>query len=187
MRPHNKLLLPWNGKRVIDHVLDAWTESLVERVVIVVRRSDGELQTICRERECVDMVVPDADPEDMKRSIGWGLEHIQETFHPEPSDRWLVAPADLPTLGIDLINDVVRASRHSESIVVPRFGQRQGHPVSFPWRAVGDVWALEPDQGINHLVSAHPTDWLDLPASGRPRDIDTPEDYRHLQDHGGTG
>lgn len=120
----------------------------------------------------------------MKRSIGWGLEHIQRAYQPNPSDRWLVAPADLPTLGIDLINAVVRASRSSESIVVPRFGDRQGHPVSFPWRAVSDVQALDADHGINHLVSTCPTDWLDFPASGRPGDIDTPDDFRQLQDQG---
>jgi molybdenum cofactor cytidylyltransferase len=187
MRPHHKLLLQWNGKRLIDHLLDAWTESLVQHVIIVVRRNDGELQTICREHGSVEVVVPNADPEDMKRSIGWGLEHIQQTYQPESSDRWLVAPADLPTLGVDLINDVVRASRHSASIVVPRFGDRQGHPVSFPWHAVSAVWALESDQGINHLVSAQPTDWLELPASKRPTDVDNPEDYQRLQDHGETG
>lgn len=179
MQPHHKLLLDWNGRGVIEHVLDAWTQSAVDRVVIVVREDDDELRRIGAAR-CIDVVSPEVDPDDMKRSIQCGLEHVRQNYQPKSSDRWLVAPADLPTLGADLINQVVKASRGAESIVVPRFGGRQGHPVSFPWRMASNVDALRPNQGINTIVAENATIWLDLPATERPRDIDTPEDYRRL-------
>ncbi len=181
MQPHHKLLMDWHGRAVVDHVLDAWTRSAVDRVVIVVRRDDVELQRICRAYESVDVVIPDVDPEDMKRSIGWGLEHLRQSYGPEPPDRWLVAPADLPTLGEELINRVLIASRNAESIVVPRFGGLQGHPVSFPWRLASDVFSLQSEQGINHIVAAQGAVWLDFPAAERPGDIDTPEDYQKLK------
>ncbi len=180
MRPDNKLLLTWRHQRVIDHVLGAWTTSLVKRVVMVVRHDDAELQEIGRAYANVDVVIPDIDPEDMKRSIQWGLEHIADRFQPAGSDRWLVAPADLPTLSSDLINELINASHDSDSIVVPRFGDQQGHPVSFPWHVVDDVFALESDQGINQIVATRNVQWLALPADRRPVDIDTPEDFQRL-------
>ncbi len=180
MRPQNKLLLQWNHRPVIDHVLQAWAGSLVKHVVVVVRKNNAELQDICRAYSAVDLVVPEIDPEDMKRSIQCGLRHIDETYRPAKSDRWLVAPADLPTLRSELINRIVEAGRESDSIVVPRFGDRQGHPVSFPWRMLDDVFALESDRGINQLVATGDVRWLQLPAAERPADIDTPEDFRKL-------
>ena len=180
MGAQHKLLLPWKAATVIDHVLRAWTESRATRVIVIVRRDDLDLQEVCRRWESVDLVLPENDPEDMKRSIQHGLQHIADIFAPADPDRWMVAPADLPTLTAELINEVITASRDCDSIVVPRFGDRRGHPVSFPWSLVPDVFSLGNDQGINSLLSNHPVRWLERPANEHPDDIDTPEDYGRL-------
>ena len=182
MRPQHKLLLVWNQRRVIDHVLRAWTNSFVKRVVVVVRKTDHQLQEACQPYPLLDVVIPETDPEDMKRSIGWGLQHIAESYQPVESDRWLVAPADLPTLSRELINQIIDVGADTDAIVVPRFGDRPGHPVSFPWRMADDVFALEPGQGINRIVQSGQVQWLELPAAERPADIDTPEDFQRLPD-----
>ena len=168
MRPDNKLLLRWNHQRVIDHVLRAWTTSMVQRVIMVIRRGDAELQDICRGYANLDVVMPEIDPEDMKRSIQCGLEHLADHVQPAASDRWLVAPADLPTLTKDLIDQVVKASCNSDAIIVPRFGDHQGHPVSFPWRLAAEVFALKSNQGINQIVASGDVQWLPFPVQERP-------------------
>ena len=119
------------------------------------RGDDAPLQAVCRKWPGVDIVTPELPPEDMKRSIQLGLRQITEQFDPGPTDRWLVAPADLPTLGSGLINQLIDASGDSDQIVAPRFGQSPGHPVSFPWSLVPDVSQLDRDQGINRLVESH--------------------------------
>lgn len=180
MGAQHKLLLPWNHATVVDQVLRAWTESLATRVIMIVRRNDVALQKVCQGWPAVDLVIPEDDPEDMKRSIQCGLQHLAAAGEPHDSDRWMVAPADLPTLASELINQVIEAGRDCESIIVPRFGDRRGHPVSFPWSLVPDAFKLGDDQGINSLVADHPVRWLDLPVGGRPEDIDTPADYERL-------
>jgi molybdenum cofactor cytidylyltransferase len=109
-----------------------------------------------------------------------GLASIAAQFKPNAADRWIVAPADLPTLGTKLINQLIAASIDTESIVVPRFGDRRGHPVSFPWSLAEAVSQLGVNQGINHLLESHPVRWLELSAQEHPHDIDTPEDYLRL-------
>ncbi len=183
MGAQHKLLLPWKGAMVIDQVLRAWTESQVTRIIVILRGDDVELHKACRRWTSVDCVIAAADPADMKQSIQLGLEYVAANCAPEDSDRCMAAPADLPTLGSKLINQVIAASRSSDSIVVPRFGDRRGHPVSFPWSLVPDILGLGQDQGINSLMSNHPVQWLDLPASERPDDIDTPADYARLLKH----
>ena len=58
---HPKLLLPWRGATVIQHVLAAWTASRIWRVVVVVRPGDDDLVTVCRNMG-VDVVVPATAP-----------------------------------------------------------------------------------------------------------------------------
>lgn len=180
MRPRNKLLLPFSGQAVIDHVLSAWTESLVQRVVVIARSDNAELQDACRRWPSIDLLVPEDPPQDMKRSIQLGLQHIADQCEPNDSDRWISAPADLPTLSTELINDLIQASQATDLIVAPRFGDRTGHPVSFPWSLVPDVFRLDENDGINKLMAAHPVKWIDLPAEEHPDDIDTPDDYARL-------
>ena len=180
MGAQHKLLLPWKDATVMDQVLHAWTHSLAKRVVVIVRSDDIELQEICQRWSTIDLVIPSHDPEDMKRSIQLGLRYIAVQFEPKISDRWIVAPADLPTLSTRLVNQLIEASRNSDAIVVPRFGDRRGHPVSFPWSLAGDVFELGSDQGINQLVENRPVQWLELPAHEHPDDLDTPADYSRL-------
>ncbi len=182
MGAENKLLLPWKGETVMDQVLRAWTESSATRVIAVVRQDNLPLQEICRRWSTIDLLVPEHDPKDMKRSIQLGLLHLSSTCQPDCADRWMVAPADLPTLTAGLIDQLIDASRDSESIVAPRFGDRRGHPVCFPWSLLPDVFRLGHDEGINTLMENHFVQWLDLPAEKRPVDIDTPADYARLRD-----
>ncbi|MEO2016885.1 MAG: nucleotidyltransferase family protein [Fuerstiella sp.] len=181
MGAQHKLLLPWSNTTVIDQVLHTWTDSMVKRVIVVVRKDDVQLQQACRQWPTSDLVIPEDDPEDMKRSIQLGLQHIAAAYAPDNSDRWMVAPADLPTLTSELINRLIEGSRDTEAVVVPRFGERRGHPVTFPWSVVPDVFNLGPEEGVNSLAAEHSVHWLDLPADEYPDDIDTPADYRRLQ------
>ena len=180
MGSQHKLLLPWGSATVIDQVLRAWTESLVTRIFVVVRKDDPGLQEACQRWPNVDLVIPGDDPPDMRRSVELGLEQVAAVCSPENSDRWMVAPADLPTLTSSLINRIIETSRDSDSIVVPRFGDRRGHPISVPWAIAPEVFAMSVDQGINSLLAIHPVQWLELPANEYPDDIDTPTDYVRL-------
>jgi molybdenum cofactor cytidylyltransferase len=182
MGSQHKLLLPWNKVTVIDQVLLAWTESHADRVVVIVRKDDVQLQKACRRWPNADLVIPEEDPPDMKSSIQLGLQHIAAAYDPGESDRWMVAPADLPTLTAELVNRVIEASSDSDSVVVPRFGERRGHPVTFPWSLVPEVFKLCAAQGINSLTVADCVQWLDLPADDHPADIDTPAEYMRLRD-----
>ncbi|MEZ6062854.1 MAG: NTP transferase domain-containing protein [Planctomycetaceae bacterium] len=180
MAGRHKLLLPWDDCLVIDHVLRAWTNSRVRRVVVVVRRDDSELRDACG-RWPVDVVQPPFDPPDMKASVRHAIGHILAAYQPQPADRWLMAPADIPTLSTDVIDHVIAASGATDAVVIPRFGHRSGHPASFPWKLASAVDTIPDDQGIKWLADNHAAEWLDLPAAERPEDIDTPDDYARLK------
>jgi molybdenum cofactor cytidylyltransferase len=179
MGNQHKLLLPWDAGQVIDAVLRAWTQSHVDVVVVVVRSGDTLLQRACQ-RWPIELVTPDLDPVDMKHSIRIGLEHLAATHQPASGDRWLTAPADLPRLCSSIINQIIATPATSTHIVVPRFGQRTGHPICLPWSLHAEVSCIPDDAGLNWLLAHHPLQHLELPADGLPEDIDTPHDYQRL-------
>jgi molybdenum cofactor cytidylyltransferase len=192
----HKLLMPWGSRTVLDRVLFAWVASQIDRVVVVSRPDDGPLHELVRRFARVDLVIADKAPRDMKRSVEIGLQFFRpntigpntigpNTIGPNtigPDDRWLLAPADLPTLTASLIDRVIEAGRQTRGIVVPTFDRRRGHPVSFPWSLADQVARLGDDQGIKQLLEQHPVVELPIEVDEYPQDVDTPEDYRRLRE-----
>ena len=93
----SKLLLPWRGTTVIEHVIEAWLRSRVTQVVVVARRDDLEL-TRRVARQPVVLVTPEQDSLDMKDSIQHGIEYLNRNAGPRASDGCVISSADLPRL-----------------------------------------------------------------------------------------
>jgi molybdenum cofactor cytidylyltransferase len=179
-----KLLLPWRDSTVIEHLLAAWRDSRVDRIVVVVHPRDAGLADGCR-TSGVDVVVPSAAPPEMKDSVACALEFLQAAESPDPSDAWLLAPADVPQLSshvVDRLLDEYAALSSPLSILVPTSAGRRGHPVLFPWPMAAEIDELGNDEGVNALLQRHPVREIDCGASGVPDDLDTPDDYRRLRD-----
>ena len=182
----SKLLLPWGDDMVIDAVLQAWSVSRVDSVVVVVRRDDDRLIDACRSWQ-VQVVTPETDPPDMKASVQIGLRYLAQQYSPHGHDHCFIAPADLPALTSVVINRLIEAVDGSARIVVPRFGERPGHPALLPWGLTQQIFALKEDQGVNQIVQAHDKLLVEFPASARIRDMDTPRQYQDLRDLHGDG
>lgn len=193
-----KLLLPWQGATVIEHVLTAWLASAVERIAIVVRPDDDPLRAVCESvarasgGERLDVVVPAHAPPEMKVSIQLGLQRVRRTQRPHGSDCWLLAPADMPRLDREVIDRLLQAhaaraaADSSAAILVPTFAGRRGHPVLFPWPLADAVDRLADDEGVNGLLRRKAVQEIPCGQSAILDDLDTPDDFRRLQSGGMT-
>lgn len=176
-----KLLLPWRGKTIMEHVLDTWTASCVDRVVIVVRHDDTDLAELCGNYP-VDVITPLVAPSDMKASVRCALEHLASCYHPAPHDAWLLAPADMPRLTSDVINTLVAEfCRHgSADVLIPTYQQRRGHPLIATWACSQRIAQLGPQQGIRDMLKDLGVAELAVAESGVVQDIDDRNDYQQL-------
>ncbi|MCC7335065.1 MAG: nucleotidyltransferase family protein [Pirellulaceae bacterium] len=181
----SKLLLPWRGTTVIEHVIEAWLRSRVTQVVVVARRDDLEL-TRRVARQPVVLVTPEQDPLDMKASIQHGIEYLTRTANPRASDGCFIAPADLPRLSAAVIDRLIDArAALSDSmcpVVLPYFGGQRGHPGLLPWSLLMQVPKLSDRQGVNALVDQHSQFNVLFDFGEYIGDIDTMEDYQRLLD-----
>ena len=177
-----KLLLPWKGVTVIEHVVQTLLDAECSEVLVVIRSEDQLLQEAVR-RTRATIVIPPVNPTDMRMSVQYGLQKLMQFCNPQPSDAWFLVPADHPTLEVEWVKTLQRVYRkHPLEIHVPVYEGRRGHPVLFPWSLAQEVTALPEDKGINALLHAHPSIVREQSFHFREilDDLDTPDDYRRL-------
>jgi molybdenum cofactor cytidylyltransferase len=176
-----KLLLPWKGATLIEHVVGVWRQSRVNEVVVVVSPENEPLAAVCRRLPC-RLIVPETPPADMKASVCHGLTFVAGELAPRDHDAWLVAPADLPALRFATIDAVLAAyDPANPTVLVPCHQGRRGHPVLFPWQSAGIVASLSPSESLKDLMSRMPVREIEVPDPQDFEDIDTPLDFERLQ------
>lgn len=177
-----KLLLPWRGAAVIEHVLAAWRASGVTQAVVVTRADDESLMQTVRQAGG-QVVAVDPPPPDMKASVLAGLQFVERTWTPVASDVWLLAPADMPGLSAAVIDHLLAAHDVDHpTIIVPTRNQRRGHPVLFPWTISREVRQLGDMEGVNTLLARHAVREILGDDLSILDDLDTPQDYQRLLD-----
>ena len=179
-----KLLLPWQGKTLLEHTLEVWRGSGVEQIILVIRLADAPLAEIGN-RCGVQVVQPPQAPPDMKASLQYGIAAIERLFQPQAHDGWFIAPADLPRLSPAIIERLLAAFQPSlATAYVPTVGGKRGHPLLLPWSWAPRLAQLASSEGLNALLKRHAVqtiDCTDLPfAADMFQDIDTPEDFERL-------
>lgn len=178
-----KLLLNIAGQTVISRVLAALKQAGVLRILVVVRPSDEDL---IREVRLAggEVVIPPADPEEMRQSVEYALQSIRDhAVKGHPYAGWILVPADHPTLNPSVVQRLIAAWSHRpQQIGVPVFNGRRGHPTIFPWSLVDEILSMPADQGLNQLLRSKPEGVLevDIPDSQILNDLDTPDDLRRL-------
>lgn len=178
-----KLLLPWRGKTLVEHVIAAWRASRVRATFAVVRPDDDKLARVAEAAGAI-VVRPPLPPPDMRTSVCFGLGEIGRLFSPTSTDAWLVAPADMPRLSTAVIDRLITEhERNPATALVPVVAGQRGHPLLVPWSWRDRVKQLGADQGLNVLLKAGATlqvECGDLVAAASFGDVDTWAEYEAL-------
>jgi len=176
-----KLLLPYRGQTIIGHVVDEVLRSPVHRTFVVTGEDHERVIAALSDRAVTFVRNPDPDA-DMLSSVRCGVR-----ASPPECDAILIVLGDQPAVTAAVIRSIVDEHRlHGDSIIVPVFGGRRGHPILVPIRFAREVLTAHDGVGLRGLLMAHPDDVLELPVNvpGVLQDIDTPEDYRAASGEG---
>src|SRR5262245_3743720 len=103
-----KLLMPWQGATVLEHVIATWRASRASHVIVVAHPEDAALADLARRAGAI-VVQPKTPPPQMKDSVAYGLDYIARNLQPTPRDAWLLAPADMPQLAVETIDLLIDA------------------------------------------------------------------------------
>lgn len=163
-RPKGTLLV--DGERLVDRAARVLRDGGCEPVFAVVRAG-------------VDVVgartVVNPDPD---RGLRSSLDLAVSAADVTGADALAVLLADVPGVDAAAVRDVLGGWR-SGRIAVATYGARRGHPIVMDvptWRAA--LSGADADAGARALLRRRPQDVDEVPVSGDPTDLDTPDDLR---------
>lgn len=178
-----KLALPLGGHTVLQRVIFALKRAGVERTLVVVGAHVAELVAHAQSAGAETLLLPIETP-DMRATVEAGLRWLEDRYHPQASDGWLLVPGDHPTLDAETVRHLLQAKNdHSErSIIVPAFQGRRGHPTLIDWKHVPELRRWPRDQGLNVYLRGCHAETLEIAVATDTIlvDLDTPEDYERL-------
>ena len=177
-----KALLTFQGETFVDRLVRAMQPVCDEIIVVlgyhaeVIRRGIASNPTF----------VVNPEPERGQ------LSSLQAALAvlPEQADGFLFLPVDCPAVKASTVRAVAEAGQGrlaSTLLVIPRMGDRRGHPVFASRPIAAELLALPPTGQARDVVHAHraETAYLDVGDPGIFSDIDDPEAYRKLMESQG--
>lgn len=170
----NKLLLDLDGRPLLRHVVEAASEGGAHTVHAVyssqeVRSALGEIVAWVHN--------PDAES-GQASSLAAGLRSL-----PEDAAGAVVLLGDQPLVGARTVRMVLRAWRQegAPAAVAASFGEDGWRPPVVIDRSLWpELLQLTGDEGARLVFKRQPDLLETVPATGRPDDVDTPEDYARI-------
>lgn len=172
-----KLLLPWAGKTVIEHIVDQLLLSRIDQVVIVTGHDHERLTQTLRDYP-VELVYNSGYTAGMLSSVRCGIRVL-----PAACTGVLVALGDQPWLRTQTVDVLIDHFLAHPKIVLPVHQNRRGHPLLFARQYSERVLHHYDDVGLRGLLNEYARDVQEVPidAEGVLLDLDVPEDYRKSQ------
>ena len=169
----NKLVMPVEGVPMVARVVDALRQSQVDRVIVVTGHEAERVRVALGDRQVEIVHNPDYES-GMGGSVRTGICSLGPDV-----DGALVALADMPWVGADVINRLIDAFTPDAetSIYIPVFGRKRGNPVLWGSQHFAELGSLSGDVGGRAVFRRHPEAicYVDVETASVNIDIDTPE------------
>ncbi len=175
----NKLLLTFNGKPILQHVIDAAQKSSLSPLILVL---GADSDTIRLQVDFGTIFV--IENENFSRGYGSSLQTgLKALSRPCAGAMFLLG--DQPLVTVDTIEKLILAfQKEPERWVAPSWHGQRGNPVITPASWFDKIFALEGDTGPRkHLKDpAANLKLVKVDDRGVVFDIDSPEDYEFLKE-----
>ncbi|MBK6282281.1 MAG: nucleotidyltransferase family protein [Draconibacterium sp.] len=170
-----KLLLPFNGKTIIETVVENVANVVGSNIKVVLGSHAEEIKSVI-ENQKVQFCVNENYLNGMLSSAICGFRAL-----PHEAKAALVFLGDQPQIPPQATNLVIEAwMKSKKGIVMPTFNGRRGHPVLIETRYKSEIEKLDPERGLKTLAEKFKDDVFEVECEIPEilRDIDTPEEYQ---------
>jgi len=170
-----KLLLPFEGSTILGTVVREVRRSGLSSILVVLGAEQERARAALRDQPVVFVHNPDFR-RGMLSSVQCGLQSL-----PATASAAMLFLADQPALSGPIIRKLLQARESAvQSLIVPVFAGKRGHPLLFSMKYKDEILTLDPAIGLRQLLINHPGDILEVEVEDESvlKDIDTPEDYQ---------
>jgi len=171
----NKLLLPLEGKPIIEYVLAAVHECHPDESILVAQ--DEALFEIGRAYGFQQVKNPEPE-KGQSMSVKLGVAAAKNT------NSYLLIVGDQPLLSIPTLRKIMDCSiENPDCIIVPLFDGKYRNPVIFPSLFKENLLALTGDTGGRSIIRNNPDKVLSIEIDDpfSFSDVDTPESYERMK------
>jgi molybdenum cofactor cytidylyltransferase len=170
----NKLLLPYEGKSIIEHIMDKVTKCNFNNIILVT--NNNEIIDLAKKRG-IDFVLNSHPEKGQSESIKLGIINSPEAAG------YAFFTGDQPLMDIETIMFLMnRFNETKDSIIVPQYMEKKGTPVIFPKKLINELLELEGDVGGRKIINKHLEEvkYIEIKREYMLWDIDTEDDYNKL-------
>jgi molybdenum cofactor cytidylyltransferase len=170
-----KQLLEWQGKYLINHVVNEILKSRINELFVILGDHYDEITNVIDKRPTIVH-----NPEwiiGKSSSIKMGVISAGRI-----SDGVIFFLVDQPFINKAIINTLINIFQNStDNIIVPRVNGRLCNPVLFGKKYYGKLMRLSGEQGGKEIIKkAKDVRWVDWEDKKLLLDIDTDEDYKNI-------
>jgi molybdenum cofactor cytidylyltransferase len=172
----NKLLLPFNGRTVIEHIVSVLLECPLAEVLVISGHQHAALS------ECLSSwpvrVVFNAD-----YAEGEMLSSVQAGLRAAAGAAALITLGDLPTLERPVVEQIVAAHQARQgSIIFPSYQMRRGHPFLVDRCHWADILALGGQRHLRDFFRGVTSGihYVEVQTPTVLHDMDTPDEYERV-------
>ena len=174
----HKLLLPYNGRPIVNWVLAAAAASQADPVIVIIGHEAQQVDAALRAERWFLAIHNPWYIEGMSTSLKIGLAAT-----PSDVDGAIILLGDQPLVTAEIINAMIAVSaREPDAIIAASYQGRRGNPVLFPRAYFAELEAISGDEGGRSVLARHPEQVrlvkIDDALAGF--DVDTPEEYQAL-------
>ena len=172
-----KLLLPLEGKSLLQHVIDNALLSKVGEVIVVLGAGAAALRREIKQVK-VRIIENALYREGMSTSLKTGLQAVSPR-----AQAVIVLLADQPLVSHSTIDALIDKYLESGSLIVaPVYGGKRGNPVLFDRSLISELAAVTGDKGGREIIERHPDHLATVPFESTliGSDIDTWDDLNQV-------
>lgn len=172
-----KALLPLGRQTLIEHVIASLRAGGVGDIVVVVGHHGPQVLPVLR-RAAVRTATNPNPRQGMFSSVRSGVRAV-----PTDIQGFFLLPVDIPLVRPWTLRYLqTRFTPAAHALVHPCFQGRRGHPPLIAGHLIAEILAgRDPDGGLASLLAGRPAIDVEVPDRNVLFDVDTPADYRELQ------
>ena len=144
MGDQNKLMMPFQGKPMLNHVVNASLNSNLTQTFVVVGHQSSEIKNLVQSDD-IQCVENEQWETGMASSIVAGISQLKQF------NGFLILLGDMPLVTPELINEIIVHSS-ADKIVIPIKDGLHGNPVFFGSKFRDELLTLYGDSGAKKVI-----------------------------------
>jgi molybdenum cofactor cytidylyltransferase len=170
-----KMLLPFQGKTIIEKVIETVISSKIRDIIVVVGAVKEKLTGLV-EKFPVTICYNENYAEGMLSSVKCGIGYLAPD-----TDAVMVFLGDQPMVPLEVVDSVIDSFISSKKrLVLPVYEGKRGHPLLISSSFLTEIENIGKETGLRQLLIKFPGDIFEVESKNSAilKDIDTEEDYQ---------